>query len=142
MDSKPNGFTLIETVVALSIFLLLASFSPLLIKVLSPPAENRVPAEELESFYLSIGPLIREASQVTATGDRLNLTSDSGQQVTFSFYENKIRKQVNGQGHEIWLFSVKQFRPIITDSSVTLVITDIASHVYKRVFVRKTGISP
>ncbi|WHY70413.1 ComGF family competence protein [Fictibacillus enclensis] len=140
--SQPNGFTMIETAIALAIFLMLALLSPLLIKVLSPPMENRVPAEELESFYMSIGQLIREANQVTANADRLLLSSESGQQISFSYYQNRIRKQINGQGYETWLFSVKQFRPSIKDSAVTLVIIDTASHVYKRVFVRKTGLSP
>ncbi|MCQ6266196.1 prepilin-type N-terminal cleavage/methylation domain-containing protein [Fictibacillus sp. WQ 8-8] len=140
MKVSQKGFTLVEAMVALSIFIVLAGFAPLLIKVLSPPVQSGVSMEELESFYSAIGQAIREAVNAEASEEKLTLTTSSGQSVTYSFYQNRIRKQINGQGYEIWLFSVKRFRPSVTGQLVTVSITDTASHVYKRVFARQAEI--
>ncbi|MCK6257680.1 prepilin-type N-terminal cleavage/methylation domain-containing protein [Fictibacillus sp. KIGAM418] len=137
MKVSQKGFTLVEAMVALSIFIVLAGFAPLLIKVLSPPVQSGVSMEELESFYSAIGQAIREAVNAEVSEEKLTLTTSSGQSVTYSFYQNRIRKQINGQGYEIWLFSVKRFRPSVTGQLVTVSITDTASHVYKRVFARQ-----
>ncbi|MDN4074730.1 competence type IV pilus minor pilin ComGF [Fictibacillus terranigra] len=132
-----QGFTLLEALIAMSIVIVLASFSPLLIKVLSPPVQSGVPMEELESFYSGIGQAIRESVNAAASEDKLILTSSSGQTITFSLYQNRIRKQINGQGYETWLFSVKSFYASVTGKLVSLSITDTASRVYERVFVRQ-----
>ncbi|MGG1573659.1 prepilin-type N-terminal cleavage/methylation domain-containing protein [Fictibacillus sp. NRS-1165] len=93
MKMGRQGFTLLEALIAMSIVIVLASFSPLLIKVLSPPVQSGVQMEELESFYSGIGQAISESVNAAASEDKLILTSSSGQTITFSLYQNRIRNR-------------------------------------------------
>lgn len=139
MKGKNDGFTLIETMIALSLLLVIVSFSPLFIKAISPPKASGLSLEELESFYTALGTAVREAKKVEVQGEKLMLISESGQSVSFSIYQNRVRKQINGQGYEIWLFSVKRFTPALFGNSVSITITDTASKVYERAFIRYTN---
>ncbi len=130
-----NGFTLIETIIALLIFVVLASFSPLFIKVIRPPAEPAVRLEELQLFFTEIGKEIRSASSIRVANRQLLITNSDGETATYSQYGQIIRKQVKGLGHETWLQSIKRFEPSVTNGiEVHVNIQDISGKHYDRKF--------
>ncbi|EIT84492.1 ComG operon protein 6 [Fictibacillus macauensis ZFHKF-1] len=133
---KKNGFTLVEAIIGLAILATLAALSPLIMNVINPPSTSEMKMEEIESFFQGIGRLIRESSFVEVKKDQLVLHTEEQQEFEFSFYENKIRKQQKGLGHEIWLMGVRRFSPAFSNNTVKLSITDQQGRTYTRLFRR------
>ncbi len=106
-----NGFTLIESLIALMVFCACAASVPLLYDgayraVEAGKAEKNT---EWELFIIQLRNEMQGSSNWHVSGTRLAYqgAASGDMLVTVSQYRNKIRRQINGQGHEVMLQDVK-----------------------------------
>ncbi|WP_404443378.1 prepilin-type N-terminal cleavage/methylation domain-containing protein [Sutcliffiella horikoshii] len=106
---KEEGFTLLEVLISFSLVLVLTTFFPLLIKNLITLTEinNGINQMELEVFIQQANREIKIAKRVFVEGKVLVIINQADQRVTYEYYQQKIRRRVNGSGHELLLHHVK-----------------------------------
>ncbi|MFC7370417.1 competence type IV pilus minor pilin ComGF [Fictibacillus iocasae] len=120
------GMSLIELLIALAMIVTVAACIPLLMNVITTAGKEGkgTAIEETEMFYHDIGTEIRAAKEVSVLQGKLVVKVKTDDTAVFSLYQDKIRKQVNGTGHEIWLQNVSSFKPVMTAGVLSLQITD------------------
>jgi competence protein ComGF len=120
-----RGFTFVEMICAFSIFLMIVSFFPLCLRLLSQDGfvEERLQKMEWEVFIGQTKKEIRMSDRVSVDSNRLTLVKD-GQSIMYEQYGSAIRRRVNLKGHEIVLQNVKTitFQEVV--NGVRIVIVD------------------
>lgn len=121
------GMSLIELIIALAMIVGITATVPLLIKVIAFTGKENIGTaiEETEMFFTDIGKEIRLAKEVNISQQQLVLKAKNDDILVFSFYQGKIRKQVNGTGHEIWLQNTASFTAEKNGRLIILRITDM-----------------
>ncbi|WP_096201237.1 competence type IV pilus minor pilin ComGF [Bacillus sp. FJAT-45350] len=129
MNTK--GFTLIETIISFSIFLLVISLLPLFINALSNDAST--PQKfEFTLFCNQLSMDIREASSIHLTGTTLYLYKPSGATVSIEKFGNLIRRRLNGTGHDVLLREVMHVRYEVSNCSVLVTVVDNHNVEYRK----------
>ncbi|MGN7941300.1 competence type IV pilus minor pilin ComGF [Virgibacillus sp. 6R] len=62
---------------------------------------------EWELFTVQLHRELKDATDIQVKDEQLSFKNKLGEIVTVQQYKNLIRRQVNGKGHEIYLFRVK-----------------------------------
>jgi competence protein ComGF len=131
-----EGFTLIETIIALAVLVMLSSLVPLLLA----PIQKHPPSSQLEEtalFFSMLGKEFREGSSFQITNNVLFIKKTGGDEISFSRYRTLIRKQINGMGHEVWLQEIQLFTPFKhSDKLLEIKIIDSEGNEYNRSFQR------
>jgi competence protein ComGF len=132
-----KGITLIELIISLAIILAIAALVPLLIKAITFAGKESkgTTIEETEMFFTDIGKEIRVAKEVGVSQQQLVLKAKNGDILVFSFYQGRIRKQVNGTGHEIWLQNTASFTAENNGRWIILKIVDFAGKKAERSYL-------
>ncbi len=106
---KEKGFTLLEVLVSFSVVLILTVFFPLLIKnlIVLTEQDDGIHPLELEIFIQQASKEMRNAKGVSVEGERIVMINQADQRVTYEFYQNNLRRRVNGTGHELLLHRVE-----------------------------------
>lgn len=127
---KANGFTIIEVLVAFSIFLLIASVIPQFIKTISfePKLLQRL---ETSIFFQQFVFDVQKSGNVYADHNSLYLQQDN-EIVTYAYFQQKIRRQVNGKGHEIVLQNVSNVEFSEWNNGIDVKVEDIYNQTFKR----------
>ena len=120
-----RAFTLIEVLIAFSIFSTIIFFmAPIFQIILNTKANDaKLQVMEWEVFCSQIKKEIRLASSVNVISDRLILNMDT-ETVQYERYGSNLRRRVNSTGHEIILQNVSQFSFTIMNNTVKLTVTD------------------
>lgn len=102
------GFTFISMMLALFILIMIVPLIHLLLtNVRIEPLSSDV---KVQQFYLLLRNDFLKAKDVTSNGDIIYLQLETGEIATIERYNELIRRQVQGRGHEIYLRNVKQFQ--------------------------------
>ena len=125
------GFTLVEMLLAFSIFLTLVSFLPLISRIMLQDQllENRIQRMEWEVFSAQIKKEIRVSKKITVNNQLLLLEKD-GQTISYEKYGTNIRRRVDFKGHEILLQRVSNFRFENIINGVRVYVVDQYGNVY------------
>lgn len=106
-----NGFTLVEMLIVLAIFFACAASFPLLYDSLYRTIESGKTEKntEWELFVIQLRNELHMSKDWHVMGRQLRYFSleENDSMISISKYEDKIRRQVNGKGHEIMLQNVK-----------------------------------
>lgn len=131
IKSNQQGFTLVNTLLAFSVFLLLVAFLPMVIKTI----KTEIPAESYRTdlFFEYIQKEIVQAKQLTVSGSTLNLTMNDGSSVQFQKFNSNIRRQVNGVGNEILLQQVEIVDYELVPNGVIVSVQTAGKKVEKRI---------
>ncbi|WP_205439674.1 competence type IV pilus minor pilin ComGF [Peribacillus alkalitolerans] len=116
---KDRGFTLIECLIALFCLLIIATLflqTATTFRLLNKPSQS-FQYQEWEVFLNQLKKEVRNAKSVTIQNNKLNLTSESSL-ILIENYQNKIRRRVNGQGHEVMLQNIINAHFEIMDSII------------------------
>ncbi|KZE66403.1 hypothetical protein AWM68_08570 [Fictibacillus phosphorivorans] len=102
-----EGYTFVEAIIALGVLLVLASLVPLLLSPIQkqPPS---IQLEEISVFLSMLGKEVREGRSIEVRNNGLYITQTTGDVISFTKYHSLIRKQVNGQGHEVWVQNIQE----------------------------------
>ncbi|MGO4887138.1 competence type IV pilus minor pilin ComGF [Anaerobacillus sp. MEB173] len=130
MIGNQRGFTLIEAVIALSIFLVVVSLFPLFVSALQHQ-EKKVHILEVSLFFNQLAMEVRETSRITTANGTLFLQI-RGQEVSYSRHGARIRRQVNGGGQEIVLQHVASVDFKLISNGVNIFIADTDGGVFSR----------
>jgi len=128
-----TGFSLIELVCSLFLFLLLLSFYPLVIQV-SPSVSSTKNSTFLETtlFMNQLSMEVREAISIDIIGNTLILGKRNGITVTYEKYGNFLRRRVNGAGHELVLTKIKTVSFTSVPNGVVITIQDEFGNEYQK----------
>ncbi|MQR95608.1 competence type IV pilus minor pilin ComGF [Fictibacillus phosphorivorans] len=121
---KNNGYTLVESMIALGVLIVTSFLVTLLFTHLQKQPQS-VQSEETALFFSMIGKEIREAATVEVRNNALFISLPSGEMVSFTRYHSLIRKQVNGLGHEVWVQNIQDMKvEEIENQYVYVTLTD------------------
>lgn len=127
-----KGFTLVEMLVAFSIFSIIISFLPMLISTINRDQllERRGQRLEWEVFISQIKKEIRMSQKVTISNQRLLLEKD-GAVIIYERYGSNLRRRVDYKGHEIILQHVQSFQFEVLLNGVSVKVTDTYGYDYQ-----------
>ncbi|WP_442594882.1 competence type IV pilus minor pilin ComGF [Neobacillus sp. D3-1R] len=126
-----NGFTLVEAMLGLAAFCMMAAFLPLSIQVIDRENDSvtRLQAMEWEIFSSQVKKEIRMSEKIDAMSNRLLLTKDSDL-ISYEQYGTKLRRRVNGTGNEVLLQNVNQVQFEKMKNGVLIKVEDIWNKSY------------
>jgi competence protein ComGF len=126
-----KAFTLVETLFALSIFMLIVFFlTPIFQIFINNIVSNaKTQALEWDVFGSPFKKEVRASSNGQIISGKIFLTKD-GDTIMYEKYGNNIRRRVNMTGHEIVLQNVADFTPELGSSSIKISVTDTWGNKY------------
>lgn len=135
MLRKDNGFTMIEMLISLVVFMMLAF---LVSQIFLTVRENITKKDQLhlkewEIFSIQLKNEIRNSKDQSVINNKLYLLT-RGNIVTIEHYKNIVRRQVDGMGHEIMLQNVADFQVKQDGSAIIIQVTDNEGLKYNRRF--------
>lgn len=129
---KEDGYTLLEMLISFSLFLMMMSFVPIMIKMTKEHQETSVSLSTLEwdLFVQQLTSEIRAGHQVECSHQQLTFINDYHQTITYEKYGNMIRRRVNGTGHEVVLQNISSVQFIKVPQGVLIQIKDLEKRLY------------
>ncbi len=120
---KDAGFTLIEVMITFAIFLIITSVVPHYFKLISYDAKfnQRI---ETSIFFQQLALDVHEASSLSVNNNILSLEKNHNQTVTYSLFQQRIRRQVNNSGQEFVLQNVESVHFSEWNNGIDVRITD------------------
>ncbi|CAM3994373.1 competence type IV pilus minor pilin ComGF [Mesobacillus thioparans] len=105
-----QGFTMLEMLLSLLVFLLVASLLPLGYRTILDDSviEKGIRRMEWDVFSSQVKKEIRSADQLTVQPDKL-LLKINGQFILYEKYAASMRRRVDYQGHEILVQNLSSF---------------------------------
>ncbi|MBK5442531.1 competence type IV pilus minor pilin ComGF [Peribacillus sp. TH24] len=136
MLRKNDGFTIIEMLFSLMILMTTSIFILQLFSIIHTQLESKdkLHPKEWEIFTMQMQQEVRGAKSQDVIENKLYLLS--GDQLSFiEQYEDKLRRRVNGKGHEVILQNISKFK-VEKDGNVIVLknITDKAGNTVIRRF--------
>jgi competence protein ComGF len=126
-----HAFTLIETLFAFSIFIMLIFFiSPIFQVMLNNKDLNeRLQVMEWDVFSSQIKKEIRMSQRVQVIDGNLELTKNS-QIILYEKYNNLIRRRVNNTGHEVLLQNIAEVNFTLLNQGVRITVKSLVGKIY------------
>lgn len=135
MLRKNDGFTMIELLFSLLILMTTSLFVLQLFSIIHTQmgSVDKLHPKEWEVFTMQMKQEVRSSKAQDVMGNKLYLLS--GEQLSsLEQYEDKIRRRVNGMGHEVILQNISEFRVEKDGSVIVISITDKAGTTFSRRF--------
>lgn len=107
MYRNNNGFTMIELLLTIQLTILSLVLLMMIIPYMKPPSSYQT--FQVYQFMRALEKEIQTSNNIHIINNTLYLTTLNGDTVSIAQYQSFIRRQVNGQGHEILLRDVNDF---------------------------------
>jgi competence protein ComGF len=135
MLRKSNGFTMIEMLVSLVIFMMISIFVVQIFIVVhsNVTLKNQLQLKEWEIFSMQLQTELRNSKDQTVVDNKLHLLID-GRIATFEKYQDMVRRQVDGLGHEVMLQQVANFQVKKEGDHIVVQVTDHEGNQFSRKF--------
>lgn len=130
MLKNNQGYTLLNTLFAFSVFLLVISFFPVTIKIIK--TETPTASYNIDLFFEYIQTEIAKAKQLSTSGSTLYLSMDDGTIIQFQKFNTNIRRQVDGLGNEFYLQNVTDVDYELVSNGVIVSVELAGRRVNKR----------
>lgn len=126
MNFGSNGFTLVEALLGLASFCLVATLLPVTFQVFSgvDQTNTRLQAMQWEVFSSQIKKEIRMSQRIEPQTNRLLLTKDTDS-ILYEQFGTNVRRRVNFTGNEILLQNIKSIRFEPIKNGVKINVEDI-----------------
>ncbi|MEW5551857.1 competence type IV pilus minor pilin ComGF [Peribacillus frigoritolerans] len=135
MLRKNDGFTMIELLFSLLILMTTSLFVLQLFSIIHTQMRSvdKLHPKEWEVFTMQMKQEVRSSKAQDVMGNKLYLLS--GEQLSsLEQYEDKVRRRVDGRGHEVILQNISEFRVNKDGSVIVINITDKAGTTFSRRF--------
>lgn len=134
--NNAKGFTLISMLVAMTILVLTLPFVYYALSALQLKQTN-TEALSVQQFFIQLHYEVMSSSSVYVANNQLYIQfmerNDHTERVArVSLYNNTIRRQVNGLGHEIYLRQVSDITFEEQTNAILLTITKESGEVYEK----------
>lgn len=123
---KDNGFTLVEMLVSLSIFIVISSFAAGLFTFFKTglvEQSSSINQKEWEVFISQLKQDVWISTSRQVTGNRLYLVVEEDV-ILIEQYQDKVRRRLNGTGHEVMLQEISRLEVDTNGRVVTITIYD------------------
>lgn len=129
---KEAGYTLLEMLISFSLFLMMMSFVPIIIKMTKEHQETSVSLSTLEwdLFVQQLTSELRAGHQVECSDQKLTFVNDYDQMISYEKYGNMIRRRVDGAGHDVALQNISSVQFIKVPQGVLIQIKDLEKRLY------------
>ncbi len=130
LNSK--GFTLLEMLFSFSVYCIIVSFFPLLVRLIidDQPLEMRTQRMEWEVFISQMKKEVRLSNKVTVNSNQILLLEKNGKIIIYEKYGSNIRRRVDYKGHEVLLQNVNFFQFEKISNGVRVKVTDVYGREY------------
>ncbi|MBP0724492.1 ComGF family competence protein [Bacillus sp. RG28] len=135
LSRNDSGFTLLETIITFSLLVIIVSISS---SSLHPFIQNNIKNDSLnalewENFIFKLQNDINTGIRVTVSLHRLEVEAADHSISSYEQYQQIIRRQKNGTGHDIALQNIKdlQIYPL-SFALLTIKVTDLKGVTYER----------
>ncbi|MCK2003115.1 hypothetical protein MZM54_17025 [[Brevibacterium] frigoritolerans] len=135
MLRKNDGFTMIELLFSLLILMSTSLFVLQLFSIIHTQMRSvdKLHPKEWEVFTMQMKQEVRSSKTQDVMGNKLYLLSGD-QLSSLEQYEDKVRRRVDGMGHEVILQNISEFRVDKDGSVIVINITDKAGTTFSRRF--------
>ncbi|WML59757.1 competence type IV pilus minor pilin ComGF [Neobacillus sp. PS2-9] len=129
--SNEKAFTLIEVLIAFSVFSIIIFFMLPIFQITlnNKDTQVRLRTMEWEVFCSQIKKEMRFSSSAQVLSGRLILTKDT-ETVQFEKYGTNLRRRVNSTGNEIILQNVSQLSLTTLNNAVKITVVDLSGKVH------------
>jgi competence protein ComGF len=105
-----RGYTFLNMLLSFFIYSIIISSLAIILHFLLSHSqhENDLKPFEWELFVIQFHSELKEARDISVNKSEVTFINKQGQFVSINHYQNLIRRQVTGKGHEIYLFKVKK----------------------------------
>ncbi|MDQ0183753.1 competence type IV pilus minor pilin ComGF [Cytobacillus sp. FSL R5-0569] len=133
---KSNGFTLIEALITLACFLIIVSFMPLVFKVISvnENIDERKQKIEWLVFIQQLKKEVRVAEKISLDNRGELILLIDNQSISYEKYGDKLRRRVNGAGHEVVLQKLQSVQFEVKEDNMVLIYKNIFQKEYRSSF--------
>lgn len=128
-----SGMTFIELLLGLFIFSTLIMFLPPIYRLTNVDDFNQQLA--VDQFFNFVTDEIRINKLIALDEASIELANEQDDKIKISQYNQLIRRQVNGSGHEVLLRDVADFRIISLSSGLKLKIRTLTGDLYEKIIV-------
>jgi competence protein ComGF len=135
MLRKNDGFTMIELLISLLILMTTSLFVLQLFSIIHTQMRSvdKLHPKEWEVFTMQMKQEVRSSKAQDVMGNKLYLLS--GKQLSsLEQYEDKVRRRVDGMGHEVILQNISEFQVNKDGSVIVINITDKTGTTFSRRF--------
>lgn len=129
---KEDGYTLLEMLLSFSLFFMMMSFVPVIIKMTKDYQQIVVSlsTQEWELFLQQLTFEVREGKQIEPGYQKLKFMNDDNQTIIYEKYGKNIRRRVNGTGHEVLLQNVSSIQFTKVSQGIFIQVTDLENRIY------------
>ncbi|WP_261129429.1 competence type IV pilus minor pilin ComGF [Bacillus sp. Marseille-Q3570] len=117
-----GGYTLLEMIISLSIFLTLAALTPLMFSAIFSTSGQPLHHQEISLFFEQADKELQGSISAEKRWNRLNLMQPDGNEISYEKNGDRIVRKVNGAGFEIILQDIQSFRTENDPYSVELIV--------------------
>lgn len=133
-----SGYTLLESLLHLSAFLLLAHLSVIILLIVGKTVSLSTDTEEIEWELFSselLSSLLQSESLTIQNGSRGIQLEQNGEWVEIEYYTGMIRRQKDGKGHEPLLLSVEHAEFLLDGHVLLLTVHFKSGKIKERSYV-------
>ncbi|CAH0345719.1 competence type IV pilus minor pilin ComGF [Bacillus sp. CECT 9360] len=125
MLRKDNGFTLVEMLVSLVVFMIIASFVLNLFTLIqtNTTEKSSLNQKEWEIFINQLKRDVWQSRTMETSDNKLYLTVGEDV-VLIEQYQDKVRRRLNVTGHEVALQNISSFQVISDGKTLTVTVVD------------------
>ncbi|WP_335502886.1 competence type IV pilus minor pilin ComGF [Bacillus sp. JJ722] len=133
---QERGFTLIEMLLSLVTFIIMATLLLQIVLVVQPvrPTSKVLNHMEWEIFLNNLKREVRRGDNTTVSEKRMYI-SNSNSITTIEQYGIMLRRRVDFSGHEVMLHNVKNFTVSKIDQMITVHVTDTSDNDYEAILL-------
>ncbi|HZH58331.1 MAG TPA: competence type IV pilus minor pilin ComGF [Metabacillus sp.] len=131
-----RGYTILNLLLTFLIYIIIISSITIVFHFLVSHSKhpNDLKPYEWELFVIQLHREIKESSDITVNETNITFINKQGQNISINKYNNLIRRQVEGLGHEIMLLKVKDVSFQQRDSGLELSVVSEAGINYSHIF--------
>ncbi|WP_418936222.1 competence type IV pilus minor pilin ComGF [Natronobacillus azotifigens] len=126
-----RAFTLVEVLIGLTIFSTLMLLLPTIFRFVE--LDNHTDELAVRQFFHFVTDEIHSNSIDRINTNSIQLRNNGGDKITISKYNDLIRRQVNGTGHEILLRNVNHFTVVSLSNGLHLTIQSQNGDTYEKI---------
>ncbi|MBU9724192.1 MULTISPECIES: competence type IV pilus minor pilin ComGF [Bacillaceae] len=136
LHKNEQGMTLLEVLVSILVLLIIVSTFPVFISTASVEKTEKLHHEEMVIFFSQLQLDFRK-SPVFWTNDSNTILfferEEDGATIRYELYQDKIRRRVDLEGHEVFLQRVKRMEVDVRRYGVVIKISGVGGGIYTKI---------
>lgn len=133
MQPNDKGFTFLSALLTITILFITLPFTTYLVKGIN--FTSNYEELSLQQFYYFLRDDVIKSTELIVEPTKVTLQNYDGSLVTIEKYQNLIRRQIDGQGHEIYLRNIQEALFTNTSNGFRVSITSTQGEQYEKTII-------